>query len=262
MKTLWILALVCLAIFVVDAKKDRSQKLKKWELWNHIKKAIPEQHESHESCRMLTARLLDWFHILRSVHQKEQWKLNGFDLPKLGEVVPHLKMKDAKMPFPSGSGKTVCREPIHSVFNYVLDQNTDGVLDEAELADIYEIGTEPCIKAFFKDCAKGRETFTEAEFCSCFTTAEPPCLQKLRKMPSILLRGESRPLPGIYTPSCDEDGFYIPRQCRAIDRSGNKECWCVDRNGGKIEGLEECVDNTEPPKEEEKEEEPVVNPGK
>ena len=51
---------------------------------------------------MLTARLLDWFHILRSVHQKEQWKLNGFDLPKLGEVVPHLKMKDAKMPFPSG----------------------------------------------------------------------------------------------------------------------------------------------------------------
>lgn len=57
------------------------------------------------------------------------------------------------------------------MFNYVLDQNADGVLDEAELADIYEIGTEPCIKAFFKDCAKGRETFTEAEFCSCFSTA-------------------------------------------------------------------------------------------
>ena len=73
--------------------------------------------------------------------------------------------------FISGSGETVCREPIHSVFNYVLDQNADGVLDQAELADIYEIGTEPCIKAFFKDCAQGRETFTEAEFCSCFTTA-------------------------------------------------------------------------------------------
>ena len=73
--------------------------------------------------------------------------------------------------FISGSDKTVCREPIHSVFNYVLDQNADGVLDQAELADIYEIGTEPCIKAFFKNCAQGRETFTEAEFCSCFTTA-------------------------------------------------------------------------------------------
>lgn len=156
---------------------------------------------------MLPARLLDWFHILRSVHEKEQWKLSGFELPKLGEVLPHLKIKEAKMPFPSGrnleqrevyihswhpshskisllpahfkflllfmsgSDKTDCREPIHSVFNYVLDQNADGILDEAELADIYEIGTEPCIKSFFKDCAKGRETFTEADFCSCFTTA-------------------------------------------------------------------------------------------
>lgn len=70
-----------------------------------------------------------------------------------------------------GSDKTVCREPIHSVFHYVLDQNADGVLDDAELADIYEIATEPCIKEFFKNCAKGRETFTEAEFCSCFSTA-------------------------------------------------------------------------------------------
>lgn len=51
---------------------------------------------------MLPARLLDWFHILRSVHQKEQWKLSGFELPKLGEVLPHLKIKEARMPFPSG----------------------------------------------------------------------------------------------------------------------------------------------------------------
>lgn len=56
------------------------------------------------------------------------------------------------------------------MFRYVLDQNTDGVLDDLELADIYEISAEPCIKEFFKTCAKGKETFTEAEFCSCFTS--------------------------------------------------------------------------------------------
>lgn len=56
------------------------------------------------------------------------------------------------------------------MFRYVLDQNADGVLDDSELADIYEISTEPCIKQFFKTCAKGKETFTEAEFCSCFTS--------------------------------------------------------------------------------------------
>lgn len=69
-----------------------------------------------------------------------------------------------------GFDQTTCREPISSVFRYVLDQNTDGILDESELADIYEISAEPCIKEFFKTCAKGKETFTEAEFCSCFTS--------------------------------------------------------------------------------------------
>ena len=72
--------------------------------------------------------------------------------------------------FHVGFDKTSCREPISSVFRYVLDQNADGVLDESELADIYEISTEPCIKEFFKACAKGKETFSEAEFCSCFSS--------------------------------------------------------------------------------------------
>lgn len=56
----------------------------------------------------------------------------------------------------------------------------------------------------------------------------------------MLVRGEARPFPGVYTPSCDQDGFYLPRQCRTTDKNGNKECWCVDRNGSKIEGLTEC----------------------
>lgn len=56
----------------------------------------------------------------------------------------------------------------------------------------------------------------------------------------MLVRGQPRVLPGVYVPSCDQDGFYLPRQCRTTDKNGNKECWCVDRNGSKIEGLTEC----------------------
>ena len=70
---------------------------------------------------------------------------------------------------------------------------------------------------------------------------EPPCLHRLRKhLPALLIRGEAHVLPGVYTPSCDEDGFYLPRQCRAADRQGIKECWCVDRHGSKIEGVSDC----------------------
>lgn len=198
------------------------------------------------------------------MHIREEQKHSDFERPRHGEVVPHMKPREAKLPFPSGFEQNACREPISSVFRLVLDQNHDGALDNSELADIYEIATEPCIKKFFKNCANGKETFTEAEFCSCFTSVEPPCLHRLRSnLPALLVRGEARFIPGGYTPSCDQDGFYLPRQCRVRDLQGNKECWCVDRNGSRIEGLTECVDNTEPPKEEqeeEAEEEFVVNP--
>ena len=36
------------------------------------------------------------------MHIKEEWMRNGFKMPKLGEVIPHMKMKEARMPFPSG----------------------------------------------------------------------------------------------------------------------------------------------------------------
>lgn len=51
---------------------------------------------------MLPTRLLDWFHILRTMHIKEEWIRNGFEMPKFGEVLPHLKVNEAKVPFPSG----------------------------------------------------------------------------------------------------------------------------------------------------------------
>ena len=50
----------------------------------------------------------------------------------------------------------------------MFDLNGDSLVDDSELAEVYEV--EPCMKQFFKTCSKGKETFTEAEFCSCFNT--------------------------------------------------------------------------------------------
>ena len=33
-----------------------------------------------------------------------------------------------------------------------------------------------------------------------------------------------------YTPDCDEDGYFKPKQCK----HHMKKCWCVDRKGNKI----------------------------
>ena len=68
--------------------------------------------------------------------------------------------------FRSGLKKQGCREPIQTVFKQLFDHNADGLVDETELADLYE--AEPCMEQFFKTCSKGKEAFTEAEFCSCF----------------------------------------------------------------------------------------------
>ena len=63
-----------------------------------------------------------------------------------------------------------CREPISSVFRYVFDENRDGMLEESELAIVYGTDTyDPCMKEFFNECTKGKESLTEKEFCSCFS---------------------------------------------------------------------------------------------
>lgn len=38
--------------------------------------------------------------------------------------------------------------------------------------------------------------------------------------------------PGVFIPSCDEDGYYRKMQC---DRSGG-DCWCVDQLGLELTG--------------------------
>ena len=55
----------------------------------------------------------------------------------------------------------------------------------------------------------------------------PPCTSAMMAVPIILLRGEPRPLPGSFVPRCDEDGFFMPKQCNELQ----KQCWCTDRNG-------------------------------
>ena len=66
--------------------------------------------------------------------------------------------------------------------------------------------------------------------------AEPPCLAELKSVPSLLQRGQVIAMPGFDLPECDEDGFYMPLQCHTNKTDGEDWCWCVDRNGGVVEG--------------------------
>ncbi len=44
--------------------------------------------------------------------------------------------------------------------------------------------------------------------------------------------------------SCDDDGYYAALQCRMIDNT-TYSCYCVRRDGGRIEGTEETVSDPE-----------------
>ena len=54
------------------------------------------------NCTVQPSRLLDWFHILRTQHIKEELVNKGLPLPKPGAVIPQMELREAKMPFPSG----------------------------------------------------------------------------------------------------------------------------------------------------------------
>ncbi|XP_053159853.1 insulin-like growth factor-binding protein 6 [Hemicordylus capensis] len=68
---------------------------------------------------------------------------------------------------------------------------------------------------------------------------EAPCrmhlaaiLQELRA-PLYLHGGD------IFIPNCDTRGFYRRKQCRASKGTKRGQCWCVDKRGHRLEGLEE-----------------------
>ena len=72
--------------------------------------------------------------------------------------------------------------------------------------------------------------------CAVSYFSEPPCTKAIEDIPTLLISGVPRPVPGFFVPKCNEDGFYLSKQCH------RNECFCVDRNG--IEVAETRVNGT------------------
>nr|XP_028577092.1 insulin-like growth factor-binding protein 6 isoform X2 [Podarcis muralis] len=43
----------------------------------------------------------------------------------------------------------------------------------------------------------------------------------------------------IFIPNCDTKGFYRRKQCQASKGQKRGQCWCVDKRGRRLEGMEE-----------------------
>uniref|UniRef100_A0A665X5E7 SPARC (osteonectin), cwcv and kazal like domains proteoglycan 2 n=1 Tax=Echeneis naucrates TaxID=173247 RepID=A0A665X5E7_ECHNA len=122
-----------------------------------------------------------------------------------------------------------CKDSIGWMFSK-LDTNTDLYLDQAELAAINLDKYEVCIRPFFNSCDSYKDgKVSTAEWCLCFWREKPPCLAELER---IQVHEAAKKKPGMYIPSCDEDGYYRKVQC---DQSRG-ECWCVDQHGGEMMG--------------------------
>ncbi|KAG9494510.1 hypothetical protein GDO78_002040 [Eleutherodactylus coqui] len=70
-----------------------------------------------------------------------------------------------------------------------------------------------------------------------------PCLKERQEA-----LGGGHPLPGAFVPNCDEKGNYNPKQCHG----STGYCWCVNKNGQKINGTETPPGQPSPTCEEEK----------
>ncbi|KAM9831187.1 testican-2 [Neosynchiropus ocellatus] len=122
-----------------------------------------------------------------------------------------------------------CKDSIGWMFSK-LDTNNDLYLDQAELTAINLDKYEICIRPFFNSCDTYKDgKVSTAEWCLCFWREKPPCLTELER---IQVQEAAKKKPGMYVPSCDEDGYYRKVQC---DLSRG-ECWCVDHLGGEMSG--------------------------
>ncbi|XP_048843711.1 testican-2 [Brienomyrus brachyistius] len=190
----------------------------------------PDPEAKHESCTGqdladLGDRLRDWFQLL---HGNAKQNNSG----KLGSSTASVLDK---------SLVASCKDSIGWMFSK-LDTNGDLYLDQPELAAINLDKYEICIRAFFNSCDTYKDgKVSTAEWCLCFWREKPPCLAELEKMQ---VQEVMKKKPGMYIPSCDEDGYYRKLQC---DRS-RAECWCVDQHGGelsgsRIHGIPDCDDH-------------------
>lgn len=180
---------------------------------------ITETEDKHaESCTGqdladLGDRLRDWFQLL---HGNAKQNNSGKPGPGTASVLDKSLVAS-------------CKDSIGWMFSK-LDTNTDLYLDQAELAAINLDKYEVCIRPFFNSCDGYKDgRVSTAEWCLCFWREKPACLAELER---IQVQQVAKKKPGMYIPSCDEDGYYRQLQC---DQSMG-ECWCVDQHGGEIMG--------------------------
>ncbi|XP_076855757.1 testican-2-like [Brachyhypopomus gauderio] len=122
-----------------------------------------------------------------------------------------------------------CKDSIGWMFSK-LDTSNDLYLDHSELAAINLEKYEVCIRPFFNSCDSYRDgKVSTAEWCLCFWREKPPCLAEIER---LQVQEIVKKKPGVYIPSCDEDGYYRKLQC---DQS-RAECWCVDPHGTEVTG--------------------------
>ncbi|XP_016144439.1 testican-2-like [Sinocyclocheilus grahami] len=122
-----------------------------------------------------------------------------------------------------------CKDSIGWMFSK-LDSSNDLFLDQSELAAVNLEKYEVCIRPFFNSCDSYRDgKVSTAEWCLCFWREKPPCLAEIER---IQIQQASQRKPGMFIPSCDEDGYYRRLQC---DRSRG-ECWCSDPHGAEVTG--------------------------
>ncbi|XP_051778893.1 testican-2 [Erpetoichthys calabaricus] len=177
-----------------------------------------DDSEKHESCTGqdladLGDRLRDWFQLLH-----ENSKHNNSGKPGVSTTTALDKSLVAS-----------CKDSIGWMFSK-LDTNNDLYLDQSELTAINLDKYEICIRPFFNSCDAYKDgQVSTAEWCFCFWREKPPCLAELEK---IQVQEVAKKKPGMYIPSCDEDGYYRKLQC---DQSKG-ECWCVDQHGGELAG--------------------------
>nr|XP_033799598.1 testican-2 isoform X2 [Geotrypetes seraphini] len=169
-------------------------------------------------------RLRDWFQLL---HENSKQNNSGSSANNPAIVLDKSLVAS-------------CKDSIGWMFSK-LDTNTDLFLDQAELAAINLDKYEICIRPFFNSCDAYRDgRVSTAEWCFCFWREKPPCLVELEK---IQIQEAAKKKPGVFIPSCDEDGYYRKMQC---DGSSG-ECWCVDQlgrelTGTRIHGNPDCDD--------------------
>ncbi|KAK1794088.1 hypothetical protein P4O66_010990, partial [Electrophorus voltai] len=122
-----------------------------------------------------------------------------------------------------------CKDSIGWMFSK-LDTSNDLYLDHSELAAINLEKYEVCIRPFFNSCDSYRDgKVSTAEWCLCFWREKPPCLAEIER---LQVQEIAKKKPGLFIPSCDEDGYYRKLQC---DQS-RAECWCVDPHGTEVTG--------------------------